>query len=339
MKRDRRRIAAWLGGALVLALAGAAAVAAQSGPEARPTANVEVRVWQSVADAQRLYVSARAAGGSWRDLGTGPLDVSGLSASGRYRYGDISLDVPRSGAGGTVTVQVRVWQSVGDARRLYVSARASGGSWRDLGTVPLDVSGLSASGRYRYADTDLPVPAGAPGEPSATRTPTPTPTPTPAPTATPTVAPESTATPTPTPAPSVAGPGDGGSGAPGGGGGRPPASDAAADRAALAAFYDAMNGDGWRVNANWSTDAPLGDWHGVQTDAGGRVIALDLSDTGASGRLPDALGKLAGLQLLTLRLDGGVLCVGPDQRELLVLLSSITVLDGDEQASVPFCAP
>ena len=94
VKRDRRRIAVWLGGALVLALAGAAAVAAQSGPDSGSTANVEVRVWQGVADAERLYVSARAAGGSWRDLGTVPLDMSGLSASGRYRYGDIDLPVP-----------------------------------------------------------------------------------------------------------------------------------------------------------------------------------------------------------------------------------------------------
>ena len=302
VKRDRRRIAVWLGGALVLALAGVAAVAAQSGPEAGSTANVEVRVWQGVGDAERLYVSARAAGGSWRDLGTVPLDMSGLSASGRYRHGDIALDVPRSGAGGAVTVQVRVWQAVADAERLYISARAAGGSWRDLGTVPLDMSGLSASGRYRYGDTDLPVPAGASGEPSATRTPTPTPspTPTPTPTATPTATATPTSTATATPTPSVGGPGDGG-GTPGGDGGGgapttcvsdcPPAGSAADDRAALTAFYDATDGDGWRVNANWNSDAPLGDWHGIETDASGRVVELDLSGTGASGRLPDALGR------------------------------------------------
>ena len=345
VKRDRRRIAVWLGGALVLALAGAAAVAAQSGPESGSTANVEVRVWQAVADAERLYVSARAAGGSWRDLGTVPLDMSGLSVSGRYRHGDIALDVPRSGAGGAVTVQVRVWQGVGDAERLYISARAAGGSWRDLGTVPLDMSGLSASGRYRYGDIDLPVPAGASGEPSATRTPTPTPTPTATPTATATAT--ATPTPTPTPAPSVGGPGDGGGAPDGGDGGAPaacvsdcpPAGSVADDRAALTALYDAADGDGWRVNANWNSDAPLGDWHGVGTDASGRVVELDLSGTGASGRLPDALGALTGLRLLTLRLDEGVLCVGLDQRELLVLLNSITVLDGEERTNVPLCAP
>ena len=348
VKRDRRRIAAWLGGALVLALAGAAAVAAQSGPDSGSTANVEVRVWQAVADAERLYVSARAAGGSWRDLGTAPLDMSGLSASGRYRHGDIALDVPRSGAGGAVTVQVRVWQAVGDAERLYISARAAGGSWRDLGTVPLDMSGLSASGRYRYGDIDLPVPAGVSGEPSATRTPTPTPTPTATPTATAMPAATATATPTPAPAPSVGGPGDGGGSAPGGSGGGvptacvsdcPPAGSVAGDRAALTALYDATGGDGWRVNANWNSDAPLGDWHGVGTDASGRVVELDLSGAGASGRLPDSLGALTGLRLLTLRLDEGVLCVGLDQRELLVLLNSITVLDGDERTNVPLCAP
>lgn len=148
-------IAAGLAGSLVFVLAGI--VAAQSGPgsEAAPTTNVEVRVWQSVSDAGRLYLSARAVGGLWRDLGTVPLDVSGLSASGRYRYGDIPLDVPGAGSDETATVQVRVWQSVNDAGSLYISARWAGGSWRDLGTRALDLDDVSSSGRYRYSDSTL----------------------------------------------------------------------------------------------------------------------------------------------------------------------------------------
>ena len=48
------------------------------------------------------------------------------------------------------------------------------------------------------------------------------------------------------------------------------AQGAAADRAALEALYDATDGPGWTHGTNWKT-APLGDWHGVTTDASGRV--------------------------------------------------------------------
>ena len=37
---------------------------------------------------------------------------------------------------------------------------------------------------------------------------------------------------------------------------------------------------------NWLTDAPLGEWHGVTTDAGGRVTVLYLDDNGLSGLDP-----------------------------------------------------
>ena len=53
-----------------------------------------MRVWQSRSDANALYISARPEGGSWGTLGTIPLDMSGVSSSGVYRYGDIALAVP-----------------------------------------------------------------------------------------------------------------------------------------------------------------------------------------------------------------------------------------------------
>ena len=66
-------------------------VAAQDGN----TAKVEVRVWQDVNDAESIYISARPEGGSWGTLGTIPLPLDdGLSSSGRFRYGDIAVDVP-----------------------------------------------------------------------------------------------------------------------------------------------------------------------------------------------------------------------------------------------------
>ena len=63
-------------------------------------AGVDVRVWQSERDARGLYISARPTGGSWRTLGTIPLGKGAATAyqtaaSGRYRYSDIALTVPR----------------------------------------------------------------------------------------------------------------------------------------------------------------------------------------------------------------------------------------------------
>ena len=139
--------------AVAFALAGVALAFAQSGS----TANVEVRVWQRVSDASALYISARPEGGSWRTLGTIPLDMTGRSSTGAYRYGDIALSVPREG-GGRAVVEVRVWQRVRDDRGVHISARPNGGSWSTLGTIPLDMSGLSSSRAFRYGDITVGVP-------------------------------------------------------------------------------------------------------------------------------------------------------------------------------------
>ena len=56
--------------------------------------DVEVRVWQAVSDALSVYISARPEGGSWATLGTIPLPLDdGHSSSGRFRYGDITVEV------------------------------------------------------------------------------------------------------------------------------------------------------------------------------------------------------------------------------------------------------
>ena len=64
-------------------------------PVASATKDVEVRVWQAVRDARSIYISARPEGGSWATLGTIPLPLDdGHSSSGRFRYGDITVEVP-----------------------------------------------------------------------------------------------------------------------------------------------------------------------------------------------------------------------------------------------------
>ena len=77
----------------------------------------------------------------------------------------------------------------------------------------------------------------------------------------------------------------------------------AGDRAALVALYEATNGPNWVYNDNWLTDAPLGEWHGVSTDASGRVQGLNLLQNGLTGEIPPELGNLANLIVLRLYLD------------------------------------
>ena len=77
----------------------------------------------------------------------------------------------------------------------------------------------------------------------------------------------------------------------------------ASDRAALEALYDATGGADWKNNTNWKTAAPLGEWHGVTTDADGRVTELILLANGLAGRIPEALGRLARLRDLNLGIN------------------------------------
>ena len=77
------------------------------------------------------------------------------------------------------------------------------------------------------------------------------------------------------------------------------------DRDVLVALYEATGGSNWTKNDNWLTDAPLDTWHGVDTDASGRVERLYLPDNGLTGKIPPELGNLASMY--TLWLSGNAL--------------------------------
>ena len=72
------------------------------------------------------------------------------------------------------------------------------------------------------------------------------------------------------------------------------------ERAALEALYDVAGGTGWTHSTNWKTATALGEWHGVTTDADGRVLGLYLESNNLGGAIPPELGALANLQGLYL---------------------------------------
>ena len=84
-------------------------------------------------------------------------------------------------------------------------------------------------------------------------------------------------------------------------------------REALAALYHATNGPGWTNNANWLSDAPLDQWHGVLVDCNGAVTGLALFENQLHGPIPPELGNLP--HLISLNLAGNQLH-GPIPPEL-----------------------
>lgn len=77
-------------------------------------------------------------------------------------------------------------------------------------------------------------------------------------------------------------------------------------RAVLHVVYRKMNGDGWRENTNWKTDAPLDEWHGVNTDAGGTITELEMHTNQVTAAIAPELGMLPTLGSLIIRANPGV---------------------------------
>ena len=185
----------------------------------------------------------------------------------------------------------------------------------DLYRIDLPDCGAGASvADDRAALTATPAPT--PGaEPTATPTSSDVSSPT---TAIPSPTPTSSPTSTPTPAPTHT----------------PIPSRTAEDWAALAAFYEATNGDEWRNNDGWLSDKPLDEWHGVETDARGRVVGLDLFGNRLSGSMPPEIGALENLEELDLRnnqLTGSI----PPEIGALENLEELLLYDNQLTGTIP----
>ena len=116
---------------------------------------VELRVWQGVDDGPRIPVTAWVAERGWYTPGPIPVALDdGFSSTGAYRYGDITVEVPRPGwifDGGRRT---GVHPVRGTRRRRQPADRGrmtviASGPWRPAVTGVLDVP----RGRERFRVT------------------------------------------------------------------------------------------------------------------------------------------------------------------------------------------
>ena len=105
----------------------------------------------------------------------------------------------------------------------------------------------------------------------------------------------------------------------------------ASDQGVLSNLFDATGGRQWTESAGWLGGPALEEWHGVRTDSSGSVTALDLSENGLSGGLPDDIAELT--QLTRLRIDGNAL-----SGRLPLSLTSLA-LDEFDYAGTELCVP
>jgi hypothetical protein len=72
------------------------------------------------------------------------------------------------------------------------------------------------------------------------------------------------------------------------------------ERKTLIAFYRALGGPDWIERDFWDSARPVGEWHGVKTDADGRVVQLTIYDNNVTGTLPPVICELERLHTLHL---------------------------------------
>ena len=110
--------------------------------------------------------------------------------------------------------------------------------------------------------------------------------------------------------------------------------DSLEDKAVLVELHRASTGVGWGNSANWLSDRPVREWHGVTTDAGGRVIDLLLGGNQLTGEIPAELGSLAMLERLWFhnnQLSGEI----PSELGSLANLEELYLFDNQLTGNIP----
>ena len=73
------------------------------------------------------------------------------------------------------------------------------------------------------------------------------------------------------------------------------------DRTVLELFYERTEGEWWTNSENWMTEAPLGEWYGITTNAQGRVTEIRFGNNNLDGTLLPEIGNLSQLKVLYIR--------------------------------------
>ena len=107
------------------------------------------------------------------------------------------------------------------------------------------------------------------------------------------------------------------------------------DRDILHVLYEATDGPGWGEDDSWLSDEPLREWSGIETDANGRVVSIDLGRNGLEGSLPAELGGLTELTSLSLNRNYGLSGEIPSQLGNLAMLQNLSLSYTDLSGAIP----
>ena len=88
------------------------------------------------------------------------------------------------------------------------------------------------------------------------------------------------------------------------------------ERDALIAIYNALGGDNWTNNENWCTDKPVEDWYGIQVDASGNIVSIDLCGNNLKGNIPKEIGVFSKLTYLNFQANNNITSLPDEIAEL-----------------------